>query len=440
MRTGCAFCGVRSFLLAAIVVVAIVSPRPAAAQDDQNTCFRCHRIIDEVRLSAPAREYPGDVHYAKGFDCTACHGGDSRALGPAAKAPGTGFIGVPTHGEIPDLCGRCHSDGLFMRRFNPSPRIDQLAEYRTSVHGQRLFGLGDPRVATCTSCHTPHSIRPPSDPESSVHPPRVAATCGACHADTAHMEGYDIPTDQLAQYRQSVHWKAMDEGGDLSAPTCNDCHGNHGAAPPEVESVGNVCGQCHSAQQDLFATSAHAAAFVELGRPGCAGCHSNHAISETSDDMLALGTGAVCGECHTAAEWEGKTAVAMHGYLELLKRERERSDSLLARAEEAGLEVSQARFELEDATNAIVRARASTHSASLDSVRIRVEDGLKITGNAQARGQAAFRDLRIRRLGLAVSSAIIVLLIAGLVMKIREVERKTPPDADHPDEGGGIHG
>jgi len=414
----------RISLRMALAVAALAMPSAILAQGQQNTCIRCHRVIDEKRLSDPVRSYVDDVHYARGFDCTACHGGDSGALGPAAKAPGTGFIGVPARDEIPELCGRCHSDGLLMRRFNPSPRIDQVAEYRTSVHGQRLFGLGDPRVATCASCHPAHSIRLPSDPESSVHPHRVAETCGACHADPEYMQGYDIPTDQLSEYRKSVHWKAMDEGGDLSAPTCNDCHGNHGAAPPEVESVGNVCGQCHTAQQDLFAASTHAAAFVELGRPGCAGCHDNHAIHETNDEMLALGPGAICGECHTAAEWEGKTAVAMSGYLELLKRQRARADSLLTRAEHAGLEVSQAQFELEDATNAIVRARASTHSASLDSVRTRVEEGLKITEKAQERGRSAFRDLHIRRVGLAVSSFIIVLLIAGLVMKIREVEGK----------------
>jgi hypothetical protein len=414
-------------------------PSDSRAQENLGSCARCHRIIDEARLSNPVRDYVDDVHYARGFGCTACHGGSSATPGRAAKAPGTGFVGAPARSEIPELCGRCHSDGLFMRRFNPSPRIDQVAEYRTSVHGQRLFGLGDQRVATCTSCHPAHSIRPPSDPESSVHPPRVAETCGGCHADPEHMRGYGIPTDQLAEYRRSVHWRAMDEGGDLSAPTCNDCHGNHGAAPPEVESVGNVCGQCHTAQQELFAASAHAAAFVELGRPGCAGCHDNHAIRETSDEMLALGPDAVCGECHTAAEWEGKTAVAMHGYIELMKRQRERADSLLVRAEEAGLEVSQAKFELEDATNAIVRARSSTHSASLDSVRTRVEDGLKITDEAQERGRSAFRDLHIRRLGLGVSSFIIVLLIAGLVMKIREVEGKKSRDEDPP-AGGGTHG
>lgn len=411
----------------AALAAALATPAAASAQNPQDTCFRCHRIIDEERFSAPVREYVNDVHFAKGFDCTACHGGDARALGPKAKAPGTGFIGIPAREAIPELCGRCHSDPKFMKRYDPSLRVDQVVEYRTSVHGQRLFGLHDPNVATCTSCHTAHSIRAPSDPESTIHPTRVAATCGACHADTAHMAEYDIPTDQLAEYRTSVHAKAM-EDGDLSAPTCNDCHGNHGAAPPEVESVGNVCGQCHSVQNDLFSASPHGAAFVQLGRPGCAGCHGNHAIHETNDEMLGLGPRSVCGDCHQADEWEGKTALAMLGYIEQLKRQRERSDSLLARAEEAGLEVSQARFELQDATNAIVQARAATHSASLDSVRLRVEAGWKITGKAGERGRGAFRDLHIRRLGLAVSSAIIVLLIAGLLMKIREVEGEKDDD------------
>ncbi len=405
----------RVLLPAAILLASFAAP--SWGQANLPSCVRCHRIIDEERYSAPVREFVDDVHFAKGFDCTACHGGNAQALGPAAH--GGNFRGAPSPTEVPAVCARCHSDAGFMRRYNPSLRVDQLAEYRTSVHGHRLLELGDRNVATCTSCHTAHSIRPPSDPASSVHPLHVATTCGACHADSAHMAPYGIPTDQLANYQRSVHWQTMEEKNDLSAPTCNDCHGNHGATPPEVESVGNVCGQCHNVQQDLFSASPHAAAFARLGRPGCAGCHGNHAIVETSDDMLGLGEGGFCGQCHTTRDWEGKTAVAMLGYIEQLKRERARSDSLLARAEEAGLEVSQARFELEDATNNIVQAEAATHSASLDSVRLRVEEGQKITGTAWERGREAFRDLHIRRLGLAISSAIILILIVGLVWKIR---------------------
>jgi len=407
----------------AVAAALAATSRAAAAQDPQDTCFRCHRIIDEERFSAPVREYVDDVHYAKGFRCTACHGGDSRAMGPAAKDPAKGYIGIPARSEIPALCGRCHSDARFMKNYNPALRVDQEAEYQTSTHGQRLFGEDDPNVATCTSCHTAHSIRPPSAPQSSVHPTRVAETCSACHADTARMASYAIPTDQLDEYRKSVHWKVMDEG-DVSAPTCNDCHGNHGAAPPEVDWVGNVCGQCHTAQQDFFDASPHVSAFSQLGRPGCVGCHGNHSIAQATDDMLGLGSGSVCAECHDAGDPGGQAAVAMQRLIRALERGREHADSLLARAEHAGIEVSQARFELEDATNAIVRARASTHAAVIDSLQARVQEGQAITGKANERGRSAFRDLRIRRLGLAVSSAIIVLLIAGLVMKIREVEGK----------------
>jgi len=41
-----------------------------------------------------------------------------------------------------------------------------------------------------------------------------------------------IPTNQFAEYRTSVHWEAMSKRGDLSAPSCASCHGNHGAKPP----------------------------------------------------------------------------------------------------------------------------------------------------------------------------------------------------------------
>jgi hypothetical protein len=421
-------------------------PGSAAAQgqilEQQNSCFRCHRVIDERRYSDPVREYVGDIHFEKGLGCVVCHGGDSTILDRRrAKDRTKGYIGTPDRRDIPQLCGRCHSDARFMKRYNPSMRIDQVAEFATSVHGQRLFELGDGQVATCTSCHTAHSIRPPSDPTSSVHPLRVADTCGHCHADTTYMSGYEIPQDQLSEYRSSVHWKAMDEDGDLSAPTCNDCHGNHGAAPPEVAWIGNVCGQCHAVQQGLFEGSSHLAAFMQLGKPGCVGCHDNHAIHETTDEMLGTGSESVCAECHEPDEPEGRVAAGMRAMIEELKIERARSDSLLEDAEGAGLEVSQARFELEDATNAIVLARASTHSASMDSVKARVEAGLEITSKAWQRGNGAFRDLRIRRIGLAVSSLIIVILIAGIVMKIRDFEhtRSASPDADETEEGSG-HG
>ena len=49
-----------------------------------------------------------------------------------------GFIGKPTHQQIPEVCGKCHGDAAAMKQFNPSLRMDQLSEYRTSGHGKKL--------------------------------------------------------------------------------------------------------------------------------------------------------------------------------------------------------------------------------------------------------------------------------------------------------------
>lgn len=397
------------------------APQPPGPRDQ---CAACHLETGDERLARPAREFPEDVHAAKGFGCVACHGGDANLAGMEAMDPRKGYIGKPNRTQVIQLCGRCHSNAEFMKRYNPALRVDQVAEYATSVHGRRLAQLGDPKVATCTSCHAAHAIRPPSDPRSTVHPLRVAETCGRCHGDPGYMAAYKIPTDQLEKYRRSVHWKALVDKGDLSAPTCNDCHGNHGAAPPGISWVGHVCGQCHTVQAELFGRSVHARAFTALGVPGCAACHENHEIRETSDAMLGLGEGAVCAACHAEGDRGGQTAVTMRRLIDRLRADYERAWEILARAERAGMEVSQAQFDLNGARDALVKARAAVHAFTVDAVKRETDAGQPIAARAHARGVRALEELQFRRRGLAVSVIIIAALIAGLVLKIRQVERR----------------
>jgi predicted CXXCH cytochrome family protein len=398
---------------------------PAAAQPARpDNCAACHLETGDDRLAAPARDFPQDIHAAKGFGCVACHGGDTRARGMEAMDPAKGFIGKPTRQQIPQLCGRCHSDAAFMKRYSPSLRVDQLAEYATSVHGRRLRELGDPKVATCASCHPAHSIRPPSDAKSSVHPLRVADTCGHCHADAKYMADYKIPTDQLQKYKTSVHYKVLTLKGDLSAPTCNKCHGNHGAVPPGINWVGNVCGQCHTVQGDLFKKSVHAKAFEQMGTPGCATCHENHGIQEPTDQMLGLGDKAVCAGCHAAGDKGGTGASQMRALVDSLAGESQKARAILLQAERAGMEVSQAQFDLNGAREALVKARAAVHAFKVDAVKKEVEPGLTISAKAYARGVRALEELGFRRKWLAVSLVIILALIGGLVVKIRQIERR----------------
>ena len=414
-----------AFIVTAVVwFYACTGAGAAEATAQEDSCATCHLALGIAGLTQPAELYKIDVHAAKGFGCAACHGGDPNIMGLEAMDRKKGYIGKPTPIQAVGVCGKCHSDANFMRRYNPSLRIDQAAEYYTSVHGKRLKEQSDQKVATCASCHTPHSIRPPSDSRSSVHPTRVANTCGSCHANAAYMAPYKIPTDQLEQYQQSVHWKMIINKSDLSAPTCNDCHGNHGAAPPGVSSVANVCGQCHAVNAELFNKSAHSKIFAQMGISGCATCHSNHAIVETTDAMLASGDKSACATCHPAGSSGGALAASMLGSIDRLKTGYEKALAVLTKAEHAGMEVSQPLFELNEAKTTLIKARATIHGFDQALLDKEVEPGVAVSEKAYARGVKAMNELQFRRNGLAISTLIILALIIGLILKIRQMERK----------------
>jgi hypothetical protein len=417
---------VRAVLLALwIGAVAMATMTDASAQSKDESCATCHLALGIPNLTKPAEDYKADIHAAKGFGCVACHGGDPAILGMDAKDRKKGYIGKPAGVQVVEVCGKCHADANFMRRYNPSLRVDQVAEYFTSVHGKRLKEQKDQKVATCASCHQPHSIRPANDGRSSVHPLRVAETCGACHANKEHMAPYKIATDQLEKYKRSVHWQMMANKGDLSAPTCNDCHGNHGAAPPGVSSVVNVCGQCHAVNSELFTKSSHNKIFAQMGIPGCATCHSNHEIIATSDKMLSAGDKSACATCHPPGSSGATLAAGMFGAIERLQKSYESSQAILKNAEHAGMEVSQPLFELNEAKTSLIKARAVVHGFDQALLDKEIDAGLKVSAKARERGVKAMDELQFRRKGLAISALIIVALIVGLILKIRQMERRS---------------
>lgn len=416
---------VRRTLLLLVAVAAGLWSGPASAQAPPvNTCVSCHLQLEDSTLAAPARIYEEDIHAEKGFTCVDCHGGNPTRDDLTSKGPGTGFVGRPAGRQVLQACGRCHSDAAFMRRYNPNLRVDQVTEYATSVHGQLLL-KGDTRVATCISCHPAHQIRQPGDTRSSVNALNVAETCGQCHASADYMKSYGIPTDQVEAYKTSVHWQALSEGGDRSAPTCNDCHGNHGAAPPGVSSVGNVCGQCHSVMAEYFVEGRHAPVFEAMDLPGCASCHSNHDVIQPPDSALGIGDQSFCVNCHSEGDDGANVGLAMRAHLDSLRHGIFRAESLLTLAEVAGMEVSQAQFDLETAHSSLLQATASIHSFEPDTVASHTGEAWTVVTAAIDRGFKALDDLRFRRVGLALSTSTILILVFGLILKIRQIERPT---------------
>jgi len=389
-----------------------------------NACIDCHRGLGDPRVTPPAEEFARDIHLAKGILCHDCHGGDPTNFDPqGAMSRAKGFIGKPKHQAITQLCGKCHSNATYMKKFNPTIRVDQVQEYYTSVHG-KLLRAGDQKVATCISCHSVHNIWAIKDQQAWTYPAKVVDTCGRCHGDPAYMKGYKIATDVVENYKQSVHYEALTKKGDLSAPTCNICHGNHGAAPPGLDSVANVCGTCHSLTEEMFNKSPHKKAFTAMDLPACVTCHSNHDVMKTSDAVVGTTDQAVCLNCHGPNTAGYQKAAAIRASLDELRGDVQRTTEILDQAEKAGMEVSQAKFELRGAMDILLKARASVHLFDPAAVKKLTDDGVQIANKMYAKGTQAMADLRFRHRGLWISVGIILVAIAGLVLKIKEIDRR----------------
>lgn len=423
------------FVTLFLAVFFLITP-PLGAQQagGTNVCIECHQESDEDYLRDPAIEFQKvengsfvDAHARAGFSCVDCHGGDPTGDPTdetAAHDVAKGFFGVPFPDEIPKLCGRCHEDIEYMRRFNPRIPTDQLRLYRTSRHG-KLLQQGEENVATCISCHGIHSIRPVNDPRSPVFAQNIPRTCAKCHSDQEYMEGFDIPTDQLDKYKRSEHARLLFEEGDTSAPTCKTCHGNHGAVPPGAASVHHVCGQCHTQNDEYFKLSTHAEHFEKEELPGCATCHGYHEIpSPETAKLLSNKPGSACMECHEENDKCYIYVEKVRGMFDQYREWRTRTINVLDQAERLGMSVRNPRFLVSQANDHIIRARTKIHQFKKGTVEEELESATGLIKTAYELGKGELREWQLRRIGLAISFIFIGLFIVGLILKIKEIEKK----------------
>jgi len=394
---------------------------PAAGLAQGNSCLDCHKELDGA-LQAAAVAFAQDVHGQFGLSCRDCHGGNP-ATDDVDKAKDKSFKGAPKRERIPEFCGGCHADAAKMRGFNPSLRVDQLDQYWTSRHGQRLKA-GDAKVAVCTDCHGAHGVQTARFPKSMTFPWNIPQTCGRCHADKALMASYLLPAGQLEDYRASVHARALFDKKDLSAPACNDCHGNHGAYPPEVGSVSGVCRQCHPSAGELFAKSPHKKAFVEIEAGECGACHGNHKIEAPTNALIGSTAGSACIQCHEAGSKAWTTAAELRSLLEEFESGTASAEVALDAADRKGVEVSEARFKLQDVHTILVSAKNLTHGLDLAEIRKAIVEGENALAEVEAAGQKALAEARFRRRGLVVATICLALLAAALALKIRRLKEK----------------
>ena len=252
-------------------------------------CTACHEAIGQEY----ARSTHGQMH-AKGDlnapFCKDCHG-THHVLGKRNPESYTFSTNVP------DLCAKCHREGQKAALLYTGKEHEIIPQYTESIHGKGLLKSGLTVTATCTSCHTAHHELPASDPESTVNPKNVPATCGGCHHGIEE------------QFVQSIHSASITKTG-RPLPVCSDCHSAHSIRRTDLDGfrldIMNTCGHCHAEIAKTYFDTYHG----KVSRLGytktakCYDCHGAHDILKVTDPRSHLSRAnvvATCRKCHSDA-------------------------------------------------------------------------------------------------------------------------------------------
>ncbi len=211
------------------------------------TCGACHGqkfvMASSGISSAPFLSYQQSVHgkaVAAGSDkaavCTDCHGEHDILPATDPKSPINKF-------NVPITCAKCHDT------------IKQ--QYVQSIHGQAI-ARGNWQAPVCTDCHGIHTIKGPSDPNSSVAAANVGNACAQCHGSVRLSNEFGMPSGRVTSYLSSYHGMAS-KMGSATVANCASCHGVHNILPssdPRSKinhaNLANTCGKCHPGANDKF--------------------------------------------------------------------------------------------------------------------------------------------------------------------------------------------
>jgi cytochrome b subunit of formate dehydrogenase len=257
---------------------------PHPARIEKVECESCH--------AEQATELPKSVHGALGEDsCSGCHGAAHETQSSASV--------------MPKQCGTCHGD--------------EVKKFLASVHGVAGARGNSPSPA-CEGCHGPvHRILTAGDPLSPVAKKNLPDTCAGCHSDPEFLSKYKIPfAHPVEAFRLSVHGRAL-AAGNLSAPSCSDCHSSHAILPGRNArsktnhwNIPGTCGACHSGIKKVYDESVHGKAAAEGApdAPVCTDCHGEHAILAPADPQSPVNPARVstvtCGRCHSDERIEAR--------------------------------------------------------------------------------------------------------------------------------------
>jgi hypothetical protein len=240
------------------------------------------------------------------------------------------------------------------------------------------------------------------------------------------MKPYGVPTNQYALYTTSVHGTALLEKQELRAPNCATCHGTHGASPPGVQEVANVCGSCHTATQDYYLKSPHAGSTAAT--PKCVTCHSNHDVTSPSDAMFEGDGARECGSCHGGNSAQAQAVQALDTNLHAAAKAVDQADAAIQRAASNALIVAPEEVKVAEARTNLITARAAQHTLDLNAVKDKTDKATAKAKEVIADADKANSESLFRREFMGFGLAIMALAIASLYIIRRELYKQLPKE------------
>jgi cytochrome b subunit of formate dehydrogenase len=258
-------------------------------------CLSCHK-------DAPTKHGFHKTILATGKDqsalCKECHG-THDVVSP--KVPGSKFSAA----NMVEFCGGCHQS--------------EKEIFTASVHRQAINSKID-NAPTCIKCHS--SLMPTKDMGTNEAGIKISQEkmCLTCHGKKDAANG--VTASYVMGYEQSVHAKAL-QNGNGNAATCINCHGSHEikkggdpASPVSKKNIQNACAQCHKEIASTYATSIHGTALAKgnMSAPACTDCHGEHKIlgpKDANSPVSKLHVSAeVCTPCHNSVKMSEKFGIA----------------------------------------------------------------------------------------------------------------------------------
>ena len=365
-------------------------------------CMVCHSEIRD--------EYIKSVHYTEKVSCKECHGGNPNSL-ELKEAHSDKFIGKPKRKEMLRICSRCHSSPEAMKSYG-LPFVQEILYY-TSEHG-KAFLKGNEEAPVCTDCHGSHLILPSINRNSKTNIFNLSFTCGECHSDFNMMKKYNISSDVVLEYNLGIHAQRLKEGN-LNSPTCKDCHGSHGATPPEVAEIERVCGRCHIKTRKYFLESKHKEVWENLGYGECKVCHENHYVEKASYKLWKE----KCSLCHPKDSKNYKIAEEIYILFITCEMEIVKAEEIIRELKSIPLNVEDFLGRIEEAKTYLLEAKPVSHSLSVEEIKSFITKSKSIAEEIEREGIRRKKLFETRKLFLPIFWLCILFTIS-LIIYVRK--------------------